>query len=625
MVHPRRRLTLLLAAIMAMAGSTALLVSWRKAPRREHKRLAETESPYANTRSNVRYVGDSACARCHAKITETYRRHPMGRSLSPIAEAVTTGGDEAAGRSLFEAQGLEYSIERRDGRVFHQETRRDSSGRIIARNEAEVRYVLGSGSQGIGYLIERDGFLFQSPISWYVQKRQWNLAPGYASMNPHFDRPVASTCLYCHANRALPVAGTINRYRPPIFQGHAIGCERCHGPGELHLRGQSLAGGRDTTIVNPAGLEPALRGAVCEQCHLLGHRRVVKVDRREEDYRPGLPFDQFWSVFETTAGTENDQFVGQVEQMHESRCFQASDGELSCISCHDPHQRPEPDERTDYYRNRCLECHADKGCSLPAAVRLARSRTDDCTCCHMPRSEHTDIRHAATTNHRILRQHDVAKRFPTVLEEPPRAERSLVLFHRERLNEPERNAADRDLGVALCRDGPGSAAVALPLLEKALAARPDDLAAREAKGYALVQLGRYAEGQASFQAALDREPGRESAWLGAADAAARAGRPDDAIASLRRAIAINPTRWAYHADLASLLFRGRDWTAAAAAGREAIRLSPADLATRKLLVRTYLRMGDSQTANRELRTLLAFDPPDRDSLIQWFSSLTGPK
>ena len=170
------------------------------------------------------------------KIAETYGRHPMGRSLSPIALAVTTGGDEKAGRPLFEAQGLEYSIERRDGRVWHQETRRDSSGQIIARNEAEVQFVLGSGSQGIGYLIERDGFLFQSPISWYVRKQQWDLAPGYEQMNAHFDRPVASTCLYCHANRVEPVAGTINRYRPPIFQGHAIGCERCHGPGELHVR-----------------------------------------------------------------------------------------------------------------------------------------------------------------------------------------------------------------------------------------------------------------------------------------------------------------------------------------------------------------------------------------------------
>jgi len=212
----RRRMILLLAALLALAGSLTAFVSWRRAPAIGHHAWVETASPYMNTRSEVRFVGDAACTRCHGEIAETYRRHPMGRSLSPIA-AATTGGDEKAGRPLFEAHGLEYSIERRDGRVLHQETRRDPSGRIVARNEAEVRFALGSGSQGIGYLIERDGFLFQSPISWYVQKRQWDLAPGYERINAHFDRPVASTCLYCHANRFEPVAGTINRYQPPIF------------------------------------------------------------------------------------------------------------------------------------------------------------------------------------------------------------------------------------------------------------------------------------------------------------------------------------------------------------------------------------------------------------------------
>jgi predicted CXXCH cytochrome family protein len=354
---------------------------------------------------------------------------------------------------------LEYSIERRDGRVLHQETRRDASGRIIARNEAEVQFVLGSGSQGIGYLIERDGFVFQSPISWYVQKQKWDLAPGYAQMNVHFDRPVASTCLYCHANRVEPVAGTINRYRPPIFQGPAIGCERSHGPGELHVQGPSVADGRDSTIVNPAGLESALRDAVCEQCHLLGHQRVLKAGRREEDYRPGLRFDEFWSVFEPNAGTAEDRFVGQVEQMHESRCFRASQGGLGCISCHDPHQRPEPETQARYYRERCLECHADRGCNLPSEVRLARSPTDDCTGCHMPRADRTDIIHAVVTNHHILRKPDSGDSSPIAPVNPRPGERPLALFHRERMNERQRHEAERDLGVALCRDGPTGAAI----------------------------------------------------------------------------------------------------------------------------------------------------------------------
>jgi tetratricopeptide (TPR) repeat protein len=622
---PIRRIILLFAALLAVAGSATAFISWRRDGGINRHPLVEPASAYANTRLAVRYVGDSACTNCHGKIVETFREHPMGRSLSPIATATNTGGDEASGRPLFVSHGLEYSIERRDGRVLHQETRRDPSGRIVARNEVEVQFVLGSGSQGIAYLVERDGFLFQSPISWYVEKRKWDLAPGYEKLNVHFDRPVASTCLYCHANRVEPVAGTINRYQPPIFQGHAIGCERCHGPGELHVRRPSIVDGRDTTIVNPAGLEPSLRDAVCEQCHLLGHRRVVKLDRREEDYRPGLPFDQFWSVFEPAAGKAEDRFVGQVEQMHESRCFRASRGGLGCISCHDPHQRPRPESKAQYYRERCLECHADRGCNLPSALRLARSQTDDCISCHMPDANRTDIIHAVATDHRILRKPDGEDPSSIAAVRPRAGERPLVLFHRERMDDRQRNGAERDLGVALCRDGPVGAAIALPLLEAALAVRPDDLVADEAKGFALDQLGRSADGLTTFRSALDREPARESALIGAMGAAARAGRQEEAIADLRRAIVINPMRSAYHANLASLYFQGRDWPAAAAACRQTLRLNPADLTTRKLFVRCYLRMGDRQAARGELDTLLGFDSPDREELIRWFAPVLPPR
>jgi predicted CXXCH cytochrome family protein len=577
----------------------------------------------------VGYVGDSACIGCHVEISETYRRHPMGRSLAPIAASPVPGDDEAGGRPVFEAQGFEYTIERRDGHVIHQETRRDPSGRILARTEAEVQYVLGSGSQGIGYLIEHDGFLFQSPISWYAQKRRWDLSPGYDKTNPHFERQIVSTCLYCHANRVEPVAGTVNRYQTPIFRGHAIGCERCHGPGELHVRRPAIVDGRDITIVNPAGLEPALRDAVCEQCHLMGHRRVVKQDRRNEDYRPGLPFYRVWSVFVRPQGKTADRFVGQVEQMHESRCFRASRGGLGCISCHDPHQRPAPEQRVAYYRDRCLECHADRGCRLPAAVRLARSRDEDCAGCHMPRATSGDIIHAAATDHRILRQADREDpdRSSNGREDPRNGKRPLVLFHRELMDDRQLAEAERDLGLALWRDGPANAALALPLLEASLAARPDDAAAWEAKGYALNQLNRNEEALAAFLAALAEEPDRESAVIGAAFAAvgAGAGRREEAITHLRRAIAIDPWRSDCRAALAPLYFQGRDWSAAAAACQDALRLNPADVLTRKLLVRCYLRLGNSEAARSEFQTLLGFNPPDREELLRRFASLTQPR
>ena len=65
----------------------------------------------------------------------------------------------------------------RDGRTIHRETRRDRAGKVIAQVEGEVRYVLGSGSHARAFLIERDDYLFQSPITWYSQESA-GLAPG---------------------------------------------------------------------------------------------------------------------------------------------------------------------------------------------------------------------------------------------------------------------------------------------------------------------------------------------------------------------------------------------------------------------------------------------------------------
>ena len=95
------------------------------------------------------------------------------------------------------------------------------------------------------------------------------------------------------------------------------------------------------TDVNPSRLEPALRAAVCEQCHLQGQVRVLRRGRGVFDFRPGLPLEQFWAVFEFAQDeSAAPKAVGQVEQMQQSRCFQASDGALGCSSCHDPHRLP---------------------------------------------------------------------------------------------------------------------------------------------------------------------------------------------------------------------------------------------------------------------------------------------
>ena len=277
---------------------------------------------------------------------------------------------------------------------------------MLAETEAEVRHLLGSGTRGINFLIERDGYLFLSPIAWFAQQGRWGISPGYGehTQEPNFERAIYPDCLFCHANAVRPLAGPLNRYETPIFQGHAIGCERCHGPGELHVRAAESPGGSDLTIVNPARLSPPLRDSVCQQCHLQGAFRTTRAGREPFDFRPGLPMHRFWAVFHATTDASG-QFdaIGHVEQIASSRCSLESQGRLGCTSCHDPHRLPAPATKAAYYRERCMECHKRDGCALPTAEREARGQGENCVACHMPRLAVTNVAHTAATDHRILR------------------------------------------------------------------------------------------------------------------------------------------------------------------------------------------------------------------------------
>jgi Flp pilus assembly protein TadD len=591
------------------------------------------DSPYLNTRPGVEYVGDAVCARCHGEIAKAYRGHPMGRSLTPVSVSEDGPPIGAVAGLPFEAKGVQYTVERRDGRLFHRASRRDPDGGAFAEVEAEVRYALGSGTRGITYLIERDGFLFQSPIAWFAQQRRWDVSPGYSGPNqrPNFERAIQRECLFCHTSKVRSVAGTLNRYEPPIFEGHAIGCERCHGPGALHANRAKGSTEPDLTIVNPARLAPALRESVCQQCHLQGWFRFPRAGRDSFDFRPGLPLHRFLAVFVREQGIPDKlELIGQVEQMESSRCFRASEGNLGCISCHDPHRVPPPATKAEYYRGRCLECHERRGCALPADERLSRLGRDDCVACHMPRPPVADIPHTVTTDHRIARfsgTSDPRTARPQTAPGLP-AEYVPREYHRDLMTVEERREAARDRGVAwelaaqALRADPSltrlAATQAVPLLEAAVRDRPDDLRARESLGYALGMLDRLAEARHEYEEVLRIERRRELALPYLARTLAGLRRPDLAAAALREVIAVNPWRSDYRLALARNCAQVGDWSESAAACREAIRLNPELSEARSLLVQAYLHSAAPEEADAQFRTLLRFYPASRDDLQKWY-------
>jgi Flp pilus assembly protein TadD len=590
------------------------------------------DSPYTNARPGVAYVGDAVCARCHGEIAEAYRTHPMGRSLTLVGSALEEPPIGTAAGLPFEAKGLQYTALRRQGRLIHKATRHDKERGVLSEVEAEARYALGSGTRGITYLIERDGFLFQSPIAWFAQKRRWDISPGYEpGARPNFERAIRAECLFCHTSQVRSVAGTLNRYEPPIFLGHAIGCERCHGPGELHARRGEGPSGTDLTIVNPARLAPALRESVCQQCHLQGWFRFPRRGRDTFDFRPGLPLRRFLAVFVSEEpNPDRTELIGQVEQMESSRCFRASEGELGCISCHDPHRLPPPATKAEYYRGRCLECHERRGCALPVAERRTRGPGEDCIACHMPRPAVADIPHTVITNHRIPRggtPNSRPARLPATTGGIPGEFIPREYFWASMSREERREAA-RDRGVAL--ELAAQALIASPKLTRLAAAQsasllktavrdhPDDLLAQESLGYALGLLDRLEESRQAYEEVLRVEPRRETALPYLARTLAALRQPERAVAALRKVIAVNPWRSDYRLALARFCFQAGDWSGAVAACREAIAINPELREARSLLVQCYLKSGALEKADTEFRILLRFDPESKETWQKWY-------
>ena len=77
--------------------------------------------------------------------------------------------------------------------------------------------------------------------------------------------------------------------------------------------------------------------------------------------------------------------VGHMEQLRLSACYQKS-GEMTCLTCHHPHQKAAPKDSVAYYRQKCLSCHSERPCGLDQTMRLRKDPADNCASCHMPRA-----------------------------------------------------------------------------------------------------------------------------------------------------------------------------------------------------------------------------------------------
>jgi hypothetical protein len=366
--------------------------------------------------AKAEYVGAEACANCHRSLYDSFKKTDMGRSMSIVPGELPS---VPAGHTITvwnERLKRYYDVQSTPTGVYQSEYQKAEDGSEVFRNTQKLAYAIGSGRNGTSYLVARDGYLYEAPLSFYTKSSTWELSPGFEVADLAFNRPALAGCLACHSGLSRPTALGLGSYADPPFEQLAIGCENCHGPGSLHVaqhKGQMKAGA--STIVNPARLDPWLADNICMSCHQGRAMRVLQPGKSYADFHPGTPLDEVMAIFAAPLDPKGGSapltpLLEHFSLMSMSKCYTATKGRLSCLTCHDPHEQPTTNA-VEYYRQKCLTCHNEQSCRLPLHDRQSREPADDCQGCHMPKQALTGIAHSILTNHRIVKTPD--EPFPT--------------------------------------------------------------------------------------------------------------------------------------------------------------------------------------------------------------------
>ena len=584
------------------------------------------KSPFLNAKKGVAYVGDAACASCHQEIAKSFHAHPMGQSAEWMKSVRSIEKYDETAKSSFTSSGFDFRIEKKGNEVVHRLSAKANNGDALPDYARSVDIAIGSGAQGRTYLTIEKGAVWQSPVSWYSKAGRWDISP-IPDLDDGGRRPVIPGCLYCHANNVAPIPGAINRYREPVFSGQvSIGCERCHGPGALHVAERNIGRapeGIDYSIVNPKHLSTDLKTDICRQCHLQGLSRITRREKDTFDYRPGLPWDQFVSTFVMRPElANNSKSVGQFEQMEMSKCFSGSKGALSCVSCHDPHVKPEPKDSVQFYRGRCMTCHETKKCAAAPAERTAQA--DSCIACHMPTRGSSNVVHLSITDHQI-------PRLPGKSASNPKKSGSQnsgipLLPYPPGPHAPSRDERDRDLSIAIAnavqavpQARPLSRLAEQKLLESVTKWPSDEEAWISLSEMRKIGGNRRGAEEAALRA-VRLNPKSEAALTRLAAESRNSGDLVTALSVTNSLVTMSPTNLNYPLSRADVYVQQRDWVKAEADARAALALQPLSGKARFYLAVCLHHRGDPAGAENEAATAVKLIPTARlrEEYSHWF-------
>jgi len=375
------------------------------------------EVVYLNHDTAVHYVGMDACKSCHLDIDNTFIETGMGKSFG-VATRQKSAGNYKNHQPVYDSSlnNYYYPFWKGDS-LYIKEFQLGKNKDTLYQRTEKVDYIIGSGQHTNSHISNRNGYLYQLPLTWYTQKKRWDLPPGFEKgRNVRISREIGMECMSCH--NALPKVPDANsNYFNQIPLG--IDCERCHGPGELHVK-ERLSGtkvdtskGADYTIVNPKRLSWELQTDLCQRCHLQGNA-ILKPGKQFNEFRPGQKLSNYFNVFmpQYKGGEKEIIMASHAQRLQESQCFLKSNPKelnnqnaslkLTCINCHNPHVSVKKTGIAQF-NNACLKCHEATACN--EIKQEPNPIAQNCVACHMPSSGAIDIPHVSVHDHKIAIPH----------------------------------------------------------------------------------------------------------------------------------------------------------------------------------------------------------------------------
>jgi cytochrome c554/c'-like protein len=308
----------------------------------------------------------SACVQCHSE----------ARSVPAMYEALETAENC---NILIEHPALTVTVGNYSYRI--ERVGQQSNYTVTDGTQSltlPIRWALGASSSfGQTYILEKDGQLYESRVSYFRESNGLGPTLGSAGVTPanlldaagrYIGKDEKLLCFGCHStNSSKGRQLTLERMIP------GVQCSRCHEAVDTHLaailqENYDLQVPKALSKLDHLTSEDASN--FCGQCH------------------------RTWAEVAAQANPSISNIRFQPYRLTGSKCYDPDDARISCLACHNPHH--EVDSKPGDYDAKCLACHAG---GKPGAKACPVAKTA-CVTCHMPKIELPGAHHKFS-DHRV--------------------------------------------------------------------------------------------------------------------------------------------------------------------------------------------------------------------------------